>query len=83
MTNEYIVTRNNFMQQLAFLFLFLKPFFNFKQVSFNLIPNSRSALNALGGIFHVPDHLSSKAADLISAMLSVDPIKRATIKQIR
>ncbi|XP_046839981.1 5'-AMP-activated protein kinase catalytic subunit alpha-2-like [Xenia sp. Carnegie-2017] len=35
------------------------------------------------GIFHVPDHLSSKAADLISAMLNVDPVRRATIKQIR
>ena len=36
-----------------------------------------------GGIFHTPDHLSPAAISLISAMLNVDPVKRATIQQIK
>ncbi|CAB3981331.1 5 -AMP-activated kinase catalytic subunit alpha-2-like [Paramuricea clavata] len=35
------------------------------------------------GLFHVPEHLSPAAASLISAMLNVDPVKRATIQQIK
>mgnify|MGYP002803414054 CR=1 FL=1 len=36
-----------------------------------------------GGLFHIPDHLSPEAGRLISAMLNVDPVKRATVQQIK
>jgi hypothetical protein len=36
-----------------------------------------------GGLFHIPDHLSPAAASLTSSMLNVDPVKRATIQQIK
>lgn len=36
-----------------------------------------------GGIFSLPSHLSQGAKDLLSCMLLVDPVKRATIADIR
>lgn len=36
-----------------------------------------------GGIFNLPLHLSPLAADLLTNMLQVDPVKRITIAQIR
>jgi 5'-AMP-activated protein kinase catalytic alpha subunit len=35
------------------------------------------------GIYNTPDYLSKSVAQLIEKMLSVDPLKRATIKEIR
>eukprot|EP00038_Savillea_parva_P006615 m.164795 g.164795 ORF g.164795 m.164795 type:complete len:506 (+) comp12472_c0_seq1:307-1824(+) len=36
-----------------------------------------------GGIFTIPDHVSSDAADLVKSMLRVDPLNRITIDGIR
>eukprot|EP01135_Chromosphaera_perkinsii_P010461 Nk52_evm24s2133 gene=Nk52_evmTU24s2133 len=36
-----------------------------------------------GGIFSIPNHLSEQTKDLLIKMLQVDPLKRATIAQIR
>ena len=36
-----------------------------------------------GGIFTIPNHLSEQTKDLLVKMLQVDPLKRATIPQIR
>ncbi|XP_078737393.1 5'-AMP-activated protein kinase catalytic subunit alpha-2-like isoform X2 [Lampetra fluviatilis] len=35
-----------------------------------------------GGVFHVPPHLDADAADLLAEMLRVDPVKRATVRDI-
>lgn len=35
------------------------------------------------GIFHIPDYLSKAVVNLLVHMLQVDPLKRATIDQIR
>lgn len=35
------------------------------------------------GIYHVPDHLNKQVVDLLNRMLTVDPLKRATVKEIR
>ena len=35
------------------------------------------------GIFHVPSHLNKKVVDLLKKTLTVDPLKRATVKDIR
>lgn len=37
----------------------------------------------LAGIFPVPDYLNSSVVDLLQKMLTVDPVRRATIKEIR
>ncbi|XP_078737396.1 uncharacterized protein LOC144951054 isoform X3 [Lampetra fluviatilis] len=36
-----------------------------------------------GGVFHVPPHLDADAADLLAEMLRVDPVKRATVRDIQ
>uniref|UniRef100_A0A8C4XE67 Acetyl-CoA carboxylase kinase n=1 Tax=Erpetoichthys calabaricus TaxID=27687 RepID=A0A8C4XE67_ERPCA len=36
-----------------------------------------------GGVFYIPEHLSRSVANLLMLMLQVDPLKRATIKDIR
>jgi serine/threonine protein kinase len=36
-----------------------------------------------GGIFRLPTFLSTQAKELLSSMLVVDPLKRATISDIR
>jgi serine/threonine protein kinase len=36
-----------------------------------------------GGIFSIPDHVSTDAADLVKSMLRVDPLNRITIDGIR
>ncbi|XP_031554814.1 5'-AMP-activated protein kinase catalytic subunit alpha-2-like isoform X2 [Actinia tenebrosa] len=36
-----------------------------------------------GGVFHIPPHLNPSISSLISKMLLVDPMKRATIQNIR
>ncbi len=35
------------------------------------------------GVYTTPDYLSRSVANLIEKMLTVDPLKRATIKEIR
>ncbi|RNA33212.1 5 -AMP-activated kinase catalytic subunit alpha-2 [Brachionus plicatilis] len=35
------------------------------------------------GVYSTPDYLSRSVADLISRMLTVDPLKRATVKEIK
>ncbi|CAF0761001.1 unnamed protein product [Brachionus calyciflorus] len=35
------------------------------------------------GVYSTPDYLSRSVADLISKMLTVDPLKRATVKEIK
>jgi len=35
------------------------------------------------GLFSVPEHLNKSAVNLLKRMLQVDPIKRATIKDVR
>ena len=35
------------------------------------------------GIFHIPEHLNKRVVDLLKGMLTVDPLKRVTIKEIR
>ncbi|XP_058955925.2 5'-AMP-activated protein kinase catalytic subunit alpha-2-like isoform X1 [Pocillopora verrucosa] len=36
-----------------------------------------------GGVFYIPSHLSSETSSLVSSMLRVDPMKRATMQQIK
>lgn len=36
-----------------------------------------------GGVFYIPDYLNRSVANLLMRMLQVDPLKRATIKDIR
>ena len=36
-----------------------------------------------GGQFHIPNHVSEDARHLLKRMLTVDPLKRATISEIR
>lgn len=36
-----------------------------------------------GGVFYIPEHLNRSVASLLMLMLQVDPLKRATIKDIR
>ncbi|KAG2461595.1 AAPK2 kinase, partial [Polypterus senegalus] len=36
-----------------------------------------------GGVFYIPEHLSRSVANLLMLMLQVDPLKRATIRDIR
>lgn len=38
--------------------------------------------HAIGGVFTIPQHLSSSAVDLVSSMLRVDPLLRATIANV-
>lgn len=35
------------------------------------------------GIFYIPDHLNPQVVNLLQAMLTVDPLKRLTIREIR
>lgn len=35
------------------------------------------------GVYSTPDYLSRSVADLIAKMLTVDPLKRATVKEIK
>ncbi len=42
-----------------------------------------SNLNFLAGIFPIPDYLNPSVVDLLPRMLTVDPVRRATIKEIR
>ena len=35
------------------------------------------------GIFPIPDYLNKSVVDLLQRMLTVDPVRRATIKEIR
>lgn len=37
----------------------------------------------LAGIFPIPDYLNPSVVDLLQKMLTVDPVRRATIKEIR
>jgi carbon catabolite-derepressing protein kinase len=37
----------------------------------------------LAGIFPIPDYLNQSVVDLLQRMLTVDPVRRATIKEIR
>ena len=37
----------------------------------------------LGGVFYIPSHLSPETSGLLSSMLQVDPMKRATMQQIK
>jgi carbon catabolite-derepressing protein kinase len=39
--------------------------------------------SCLGGQFHIPSHVSEGARHLLKRMLHVDPLKRATISEIR
>ncbi|XP_026885294.1 5'-AMP-activated protein kinase catalytic subunit alpha-2 [Electrophorus electricus] len=36
-----------------------------------------------GGVFYIPEHLTRSVASLLLLMLQVDPLKRATIKDVR
>lgn len=36
-----------------------------------------------GGVFYLPSHLSQETSSLLSSMLHVDPMKRATMQQIK
>lgn len=36
-----------------------------------------------GGVFYIPEYLTRSVASLLMLMLQVDPLKRATIKDIR
>lgn len=36
-----------------------------------------------GGVFFIPSHLSSETSGLLSSMLHIDPMKRATMQQIK
>lgn len=36
-----------------------------------------------GGVFYIPEYLTRSVASLLTLMLQVDPLKRATIKDIR
>lgn len=36
-----------------------------------------------GGVFYIPEYLNRPVASLLMLMLQVDPLKRATIKDIR
>lgn len=36
-----------------------------------------------GGVFYIPEYLNRSVATLLMHMLQVDPLKRATIKDIR
>lgn len=36
-----------------------------------------------GGVFYIPEYLTRSVASLLMHMLQVDPLKRATIKDIR
>lgn len=36
-----------------------------------------------GGVFYIPEYLTRSVASLLMFMLQVDPLKRATIKDIR
>lgn len=36
-----------------------------------------------GGVFYIPEYLNRSVASLLMLMLQVDPLKRATIKDIR
>lgn len=36
-----------------------------------------------GGVFYMPEYLNRSVANLLMLMLQVDPLKRATIKDIR
>lgn len=38
---------------------------------------------SLAGLFSVPDYLNKSAVNLLKRMLQVDPIKRASIKDVR
>jgi len=42
-----------------------------------------SNLNILAGIFPIPDYLNPSVVELLQRMLTVDPVRRATIKEIR
>lgn len=35
------------------------------------------------GLFSIPDYMNKKAVTLVKHMLQVDPLKRATIKDVR
>ena len=37
----------------------------------------------VAGIFPIPDYLNPSVVDLLQKMLTVDPVRRATIKDIR
>ena len=37
----------------------------------------------VAGIFPIPDYLNPSVVDLLQRMLTVDPVRRATIKEIR
>jgi len=37
----------------------------------------------IAGLFSVPEHLNKSAVNLLKRMLQVDPIKRATVKDVR
>ena len=37
----------------------------------------------LAGIFPIPDYLNPSVVNLLQRMLTVDPVRRATIKEIR
>lgn len=37
----------------------------------------------LGGVFYIPSHLTPETSGLLSSMLHVDPMKRATMQQIK
>ena len=39
--------------------------------------------NIRGGVFYIPEYLNRSVATLLMHMLQVDPLKRATIKDIR
>ena len=38
---------------------------------------------SLAGAFPIPDYLNPLVVDLLRKMLTVDPVRRATIKEIR
>ena len=42
-----------------------------------------SCIYSPGGVFHIPPHLSADTGSLLTTMLQVDPMKRATIQQIK
>ena len=45
------------------------------------IPNLFKKIKS--GLFHMPDYLSQNVRDLLKKMLTVDPVKRVTVEEIR
>lgn len=45
--------------------------------------NMNCDIAVLAGMFAVPDYLNKQVVDLIVKMLKVDPMKRATVQDIR